>query len=37
MKENQEKIYKDLINKYNFDRNQKAVINYGLEDGLDII
>lgn len=37
MKENQEEIYSNLINKYNFDENQKALINYGLEDGLDII
>lgn len=37
MKENLEEIYSDLINKYNFDKNQKTVINYGLEDGLEII
>ena len=36
MKENLEEIYSDLINKYNFDKNQKALINYGLKEGLDV-
>ena len=36
MNQVQEKIYNELISKYNFNRQQKEEIRIGLEQGLDV-
>ena len=36
MNQNQKKIYKELINKYDFSRNQKDLIYYSLKHDLDV-